>query len=303
MGQISNALLLERGLRTEFSKALKNGEQPSDVMGMVMETKSNAADEKYGWLGEVPMMTEWLDERKLQGLPDFDYTIPNRDYEATLKVPKNALDDDQLGAINLRIRDLTSRGMLHPRKLFFDALVAGTVDLCYDGVPFFSNSHLESGSAQDNLGAGTISSGTYTAAEFKTAFCDARAAMRGFVDNQGEPRNEGEMQLTVVASADLECVLDEVFTASMLNNSTNTLKGAAKKLISSRLSGNDFYILDSSGNMKPLILQKRQALKFEAHDKNTSEAFMRKDLMYGVDSRTGFGYGVWYKAYKVVGSV
>lgn len=302
MGQINNALLLEKGLRTEFSKALKNGESPSDVMPMIMETSSTTYSEKYGWLGEVPQMTEWLDERKLKGLKDFDYTIPNKDYEATLKVPKNALDDDQLGAINLRIRDLVNRGMTHPRKLFFDALVAGTTDLGYDGVPFFSNSHVESGSAQDNL-LGYSAAGTApTAAEFSAAFKLARAAMRNFTDDQGEPRNEGELNLYVVASPDLEGVMDEVFTAQMLNNTTNTLKGAAKSLVSSRLSGLDFYVLDVSGMIKPLVLQKRKPLTFEALDKNTESSFMRKDLYYGVDYRVGFGYGAWYKAIKVVES-
>lgn len=299
MGIISNNLVLEKGLRADFSKALSNGESPTDVMSMVMETTSTSDSEKYGWLGEVAQMTEWLDERKLQGLPDFDYTIPNRDYESTLKVDKNVMEDDQLGAVRLRIKDLASRALLHPRKLFFDALIAGTSDLGYDGVPFYSNSHLESGSAQDNLLGYVMAGSEVTSTEFSDAFCAARKAMRDFQDNQGEPRNEGELKLKVVCGTGLECVVDQVLTADLLNNATNTLKGAAEKLISSRLSGNDFYLVDMSGNIKPFVLQKRSPIKFESQEKG-ERAFMRKELLFGVDYRVGFGYGVWYKTVKQV---
>jgi len=301
MGIVSNALLLEKGLRADFLKAFDNGENPADVMGMIMETTSSASSEKYGWLGETAQMTEWVDERQLRGLSDFSYEIANVAYESTLKVNRDDLEDDQLGATKVRISDLANKARLHPRKLFFDALVAGTADLCYDGTPMFGNSHPESGSNQDNLLGYTMGGTSVTTAEFQGAFVAARAAMRSFVDDQQEPRNEGELKLKVVAGPNLEGVIDEVLTASELNSTTNTLKGAAEKLVSARLSGNDFYVLDMSGNIKPLVLQKRSPIKFEAQDKG-DRAFMRKELLFGVDYRIGFGYGVWYKAIKQVQS-
>jgi len=301
MGIVSNALLLEKGLRADFMKSFNNGENPADVMGMVMETKSSSASEKYGWLGEVAQLTEWKDERVLRGLSDYDYTLENKSYESTLKVNKDAMDDDQLGAVKLRVRDLAGRARTHVRKLFFDALVAGTAELGYDGVPFFSNSHMESGAAQDNLLGYTMAGTAVTAAEFAEAFKAARTSIRGYNDDQGEPKNEGELKLKVVCGPNLEGVIDEVLTASMLNSTTNTLKGAAKKLVSSRLSGNDFYILDESGDIKPMIKQERQPIKFESQEKG-ERAFMRKELLFGVDYRVGFGYGLWSKAVKQVQS-
>lgn len=297
MGIVSNLLLLEKGLRAEFMKAFNNGEKPQEVMPMIMETTSTSDKEKYGWLGESPQLREWKDERQLSGLKDFDYEIPNKDYEATLKVNKNVKDDDQLGAVMVRVRDLAARALTHPRKLFFEALVAGDTDLCYDGQPFFDTDHPESGTSQSNIVNGT-SGGPYTTAQFQADFISARARMRSFKDDQGEPRNEGDLQLYAVCSPDLEGVVDEVFTASLLNNTTNTLKGAAKKVISSRLSGQDWYLLDGSGVLRPFVHQKRQAIQFESLEKG-ERAFMRKELLYGVDYRTGFGYGVWWKAIKI----
>lgn len=301
MGIISNVLLLEKGLRTEFIKAFNNGEDPSDVMPMIMETKSTSNQEKYGWLGESPQLREWTDERQLSGLADFDYTLPNVDYEATLQVDKNTMDDDQLGNVKVRIQDLAARARTHPRKLFFDALVAGTTDLCYDGQAFFSNSHPESGSSQDNLLGYSAAGAVPTVAEFSASFNATHAAMQGFLDDQGEPRNEGDLKLTCVASPLLKNVMDQVFNATLLDSATNVLKGAATPLTSARLSGLDYYLIDTSGIIKPFVKQLRQAITFEALEKG-ERAFMRKHLLYGVDYRVGFGYGAWYKAIKVVES-
>ena len=298
MGIISNNLLLEKGLRADFMKAFANGENPADVMSMIMQTTSTSDQEKYGWLGEVAQMREWLDERQLSGLPDYDYSIPNKDYESTLKVNRNVMDDDQLGAVKIRINDLAARARTHPRKLFFDQLISGEIALGYDGVPFFSASHLESGVAQDNTYTGT-SAGPYTTAQFAADFIGARAAMRGFKDNQGELRNEGELSLTIVGNQDLEGVIDQVLSADILDNTTNTLKGAAKKLISSRLpAGDDWYMMNTDGQLKPFVMQNRKPITFESQDKG-ERAFMRKELLFGVDYRVGFGFGVWYKAIKV----
>lgn len=298
MGIVSNILLLEKGLRADFLKSFNNGENPQEIMPMIMETKSSAASEKYGWLGESPQMEEWLDERQLRGLKDFDYTIANRDYEATLKVSKNVMDDDQLGAVKVRIADLASVARNHPRKLFFNQLIVGEVELGYDGLPFFSLVHDESSSNQINLSTETIAGSTQTTAEFASEFQVARGGLRILTDDNGEPRNEGELALTIVCSPDLENVVDQMIKADLVNNTTNVLKGAAKKVISSRLSGNDWYLLNTAGQLKPMVMQLRKPITFESMDKG-ERAFMRKELLFGVDYRVGFGFGVWYKAYKI----
>lgn len=299
MGIVSNNLLLEKGLRAAFMKAYDTAESPADIMGMVLEVPSSASEEKYGWLGQVPQMREWLDERQLSGLADFDYTLPNVDYEATLKVSKNVKDDDQLGAVQIRIADLAKRARTHPRKLFMDLLLNGEVGLAYDGVPFFSASHVESGSAQSNIVTGT-GGGPYTTAQFQADLIAARARIRGFVDDQGEPINEGsELSLRIIAPTALEGVIDEVLNATQIGNTTNTLKGIAKKTITARLDATeDWYLAVEGGSLSPMIMQTRQAIKFEAQETG-ERAFMRKELLYGVDYRVGFGYGMWQKMVKV----
>jgi len=303
MGQIIGTVLLEKGLRAEFMKAFENGENPTEVLPLITSTPSKAASEKFGWLGNVPNLEQWIDQRKLHGLYEYSYTITNKDYEATLQVDRNEIEDDQLGGIKIRISDLAKKAKLHPRKLFFDAIIAGTTDLCYDGQAFFSNSHSSGVSGtQDNLLAGT---GIDTIAHLQADFNAAVAAMRGFKDDQGEPYNEGELDLYVVAPSGAEAKFRELLNASMISSTTNTLAGAAKLIVSSRLAANDvndWYLFDASGVVKPFIKLDRKAPEFAALESGSDRGFMSKRYLYGIDYRVGFGYGLWQKAVKTVNS-
>lgn len=301
MGQIKNSVVLRKALKTMFMKAFENGENPADVMPMIMETESSSRDEDYGWLGSVPQLVEWKDSRQLKGLLDFDYKIPNKHYEATLQVDRDDIEDDQYGHIKVRIQDLSRRAKTHPRKLFFDTILTGEVALCYDGSPFYSATHkyTADGVAQNNIQAATKAGTVPTATELAKSFEDARCLMRSFLDEHGEPYNEGELDLMIVAPSCLESALDKVFGAELLDNSTNTLKGAAKYLVSSRLTGTDYYLFDNSGVLKAIVKQNRQEPRFQSLQDESEYGFMHKLYKYGIDYRVGFGFGLWQKSVKV----
>lgn len=297
MGVINSEIVLEKALRADFVKSLEQAESPEEIMGMILKVPSKSNKEKYGWLGNVPQLTEWLDERKLNGVLDYDYEIPNKDYEATLQVDRNSVEDDQLGAIKIRVNDLAVRAKQHPRKLFFAALVAGDTGLCYDGQAFFSTSHVSGKSGtQSNLLTGS----GVTLANLETDFDAAEVAMSGYKDDQGEPLHDGEMKLTVVCSKALAVKFRKLNTAETIDSSTNTMKGRIDKIISSsRLSDNDWYVINTAAPMKPFIMQERQAPKFGGLEGASDRGFMSKRYVYGIDYRVGFGYGLWQYAVKI----
>lgn len=299
-------ITLKKGLNAAFVKAFNNAEDPADVMPFIMETTSNSDKENYGWLGQSPSLTEWVDERKLKSLNEFEYEIPNKDYEATLPVDRNALADDQLGNVRTRIDDLARKARIHPRKLFMEALIAGETELCYDGQPFFSASHEEGDSGvQSNLLTGT---GT-TLAQLEADIDSSEAAMLSFKDDTGEPWNEGEVRVGIVCHPSLKAKFNRLNTLDQINNSSNGMKGRIAQITySSRLAttgsaaANDWYISDISEGMKAIIKQKRQDPVFNALEGDSDNGFMRKKYLYGIDYRVGFGYGLWQKMIKVKNS-
>ena len=196
-----NLVTLRKGLSAAFVKAFNNAEDPADVMPFIMETNSTSDKEQYGWLGQAPSLSEWKDERTLKSLNQFDYEIENKDYEGTLSIGRNEIADDQLGNVKVRIDDLGRKARIHPRKLFYELIQLGETELCYDGQPFFSNSHVEGDSGvQDNLLTGT---GT-TLAQIKADIDAAETALLTFKDDTGEPWNEGEVEIGVVCHPSLK---------------------------------------------------------------------------------------------------
>ena len=298
MATVVGQKTLDRGLKGLFVKALNNMEDPKDVMPFILETTSDGRDEEMGWLGQAPSMSEWIDERKLKALNSFSYSLVNKDYEATISVDRNSLQDDRLGAVKIRINDLAFKAKIHPRKLFFDALVAGTTDLCYDGQPFFSASHTEGVSGtQSNLYTGT----GITLAQLKADFDGAEARMLSYLDDTGEPFNEGDIKIGIVCPPALKRLFHELNTLDLIGNNSNGMKGRIAQITTSGrlVDANDWYFANISEGIKPLIRQVRQKPEFNSLENQSDNGFMRKTYHYGVDSREVFGYGLWQKMIKV----
>ena len=121
MAIIKDQVTLERGLRAEFNKALEFMPNPI-VDSLMLKIQSNKNSEKYGWLGNVPHLVEFKDEKQVKSVIDKSQTIDNRPYEATIGVDRFDLLDDQVGAAFQRTRDLTIRGRMFPQKLLFDQI-------------------------------------------------------------------------------------------------------------------------------------------------------------------------------------
>jgi len=234
MSTIVGQKTLERGLRATFVKAFDNAEDPKEIMPFILETTSDGRDEEYGWLGQSPMMSEWVDERKLKALNDFEYSLTNIDYEATMPVDRNDLKDDRLGAVKIRINDLAKKAKsAHPRKLFFDALLAGTTELCYDGQAFFSASHEEGKSgSQTNLYSGT----GITLATLTVDFNGCYAQMRKLKDDIGEPYDESEIKVGIICPVDLTQLFHELNNSKEISGSTNAMKGRISDKLDKKLS-------------------------------------------------------------------
>lgn len=70
------------------------------------------------------------------------------------------------------------------------------------------------------------------------------------------------------------------------------------------VTGNPWFLLDTSKLVRPFIFQKRRDYKFTAFNKDGDEnVFMRNEYIYGVDARVNAGYGVWQFAFAVYGEL
>lgn len=275
-----------------FTKAFQ-AEQPL-YKSIATVTTSTTDAETYAWLGDIPGMREWIGDREIKNLVGSDYTIKNKDFELTVGVDRNAIEDDKLGLYNPSIQMLGQSAAQHPDQLIFSLLASGFKEKCYDGKPFFSKEH--------KVGKNTVANMTDEQLSL-AAYIAARAAMMSLTNAQGEPLNL--VPDTLVVAPALEATSRDILVADYINGTKNTMQGTAKPLVVPRLAGNDkaWFLLCTSRPIKPLIYQQRKAAKFVSLTKEDDEnVFMKKKFIYGADSRGNAGFGFWQMAYGSDGS-
>lgn len=102
---------------------------------------SATSEENYGWLGDFPDLREWVGDRQVKSLAASGYQIVNKDYEASVGVGKNTIEDDRYGMFGKIFESMGNTAATHPDKLTFNLLKAGTSTLCFDGQYFFDTDH------------------------------------------------------------------------------------------------------------------------------------------------------------------
>lgn len=304
--------LLTAGMKTEFMGAFDKA--LADYITVTSVIKSSKNQETYPWLGSTPKMREWADERMPKGLSEYNFSIINYDWEASIAVDRNAIEDEQYGQIMIRVRELATEA-----KKFYDELIFGLIAQgnsttgtgyflnksisCYDGGAFFQSSHSEGASGvQPNYGTSALSA---------SALQDAITIMRKYKDDQGKPAHIKPDLLIVPPDLEFkarellnstyypettivrnEADSDNVGGATKL--ATNVLKGIVNLLVTPYLTDtNNWYLFDTSRTVKPTILQMRKTPIFSSLIKGTESMFMRKQLFYGVDWRGFVAFGDW----------
>lgn len=296
------ARLMTSGLKTIFQKGYAG--IATQYQMMTTEVKSTKASEEYGWLGENPGLKEWIDERTPKALIENGFTLKNRDFEATIAVDKNALDDEQYGQITTRVNGLAISARKSYDRFFYETVEAGDTSLAYDGQNFFDTDHQDKWSdiIQSNL---TASGGAFGEAQLELMITD----MSQLLDDQGNIAGLRATHVLVPSNLEFAAakLLDPSAVGAITSTTPSALRGRLTIIIGAYLSTTGgtnaaFYVLDLGEAVKPFIYQNRQELVFEAQDNpDTPDVFMRKQLHYGVNARFAFGYGDWRLASKSQG--
>ncbi|PKP93189.1 MAG: hypothetical protein CVT77_06560 [Alphaproteobacteria bacterium HGW-Alphaproteobacteria-16] len=146
------------GFKTTFQRGL--GMAAPQYLSVATVVPSTTGKEEYGWLGKMKGMREWLGDRVLNSIANHKYSIDNRDWEDTIEVDRNHIQDDNLGQYSLLFQEMGEATAAHPNQLVFGLLKQGFTTPCYDGQYYFDTDHPvldENGVAQSvsNTGGGS----------------------------------------------------------------------------------------------------------------------------------------------------
>ncbi|SDA18141.1 Mu-like prophage major head subunit gpT [Pseudomonas sp. NFPP10] len=130
---------LYTAFKAEFQKA--QAATPTDWQRIATLVPSSSASNTYGWLGQFPSFREWIGERVLKNMAAHGYTITNKSYEASVGIPRSAIEDDEVGVYKPLFEEMGRASTTHPDELVFGLLKAGQSEKCYDGQYFFDVDH------------------------------------------------------------------------------------------------------------------------------------------------------------------
>lgn len=270
---------------------------------LAMETSSDRLEELHGYLDKLPGMREWVGERVYSNIVNGVYTLKNKDFELSVEVERNDIEDDKLGRYAPMFQLIGEQTAKWPDEQVVSALLAGKTSLCHDGQYFFDTDHPKDISGrlsgtQSNLATSTA----LTAANYAAQ----RASMMTLVGADGKPL--GVRPNTLIVPPALEKTAKEIVVASTVPNAggtasqTNVQQGTADVLVLDWLSAaaggsdTDWYLADTGKPIKPLMMQfRKRPAGLVAFDKPTDpNVFEKKKYRYGVDARGAGGYGLWW---------
>jgi len=290
---------------TRFQQAFQRTNSWADQLSTLIP--SSTGSETYAWLKEIPGFREWVGPRVAHELVSRGQVLANKDYELTVKIPRNAFEDETLGQFNHNFEMMGLAAKKWPDKVLATAIKAGTTALAFDGQPFFHASHPVD---MDNPGKGTYSN-------LKTGFGlsadnygTARAEFRSRLNDAGEPM--GIRPSLLVVPPQLEDTARRILESDMLARSlsngaaadNNIHKNTAKLLVIEELADQPaaWYLLANDMPIRPFIWQLRKAPQMVSMTAATDpNVFFQKEFIYGADSRGNAGYSLPFLAMRCEG--
>jgi phage major head subunit gpT-like protein len=168
-------------VRTTFSAAFIDGftaQTPVLWNDLATSVPSDGAENLYSWLGQFPQLREWVGPRHIKDLETFDYTIKNKNFEASISVTRDEIEENRALSKAKVVQAMGEQARKHPDQLLFSLIKVGDTTVCYDGQYFFDTDHPVGSTTVSNHGGG---SGT------KWYLFDTSKALRPFIFQQRRP--------------------------------------------------------------------------------------------------------------------
>ena len=293
------------GLSTQFNNALQA--VPSEYADRAMVIPSTGSGVDYAWLTRFPKMRQWVGDKHIKALKLGNYYVKNLDWETTIEVDRNDIEDDQLGIYNAQAQMAgQSAGELYG-DILTDLINGAHSGLGMDGVAYYSASHTltnASGVSATYSNAGTAVLSAATLSAVVASYGAARIAVMGFKDEEGQPLGLVPDLLEVPPA--LEATAMIISGAEKLaDDSPNPYRGTCRVKINPRLTSATAWMLHVSnrGAIKPFVIQTRKAPVFVSQTSmENDDVFNRRAYKFGAEARAAGAYGFWQLSWGSTGA-
>ena len=287
-------------LSTIFNKQFTLTEAtPWQKIAMVVPSSTSQND--YKWLSQFPRMKRWVGEKHIKSLEANNYVISNDDWEVTIEVDRNDIEDDTLGIYAPMAQSAGESARLLPSEIVSELVNGSFSKPCFDGQYMCDTDHQVAGKSISNKGTAVLSCATLAAAQ--ASYGMARTAMRKFKDDEGRTLNTRPNILLVPPA--LEDTANLLMTTERLEDGKpNPYRGTSEVVVDDGMdSDTNWFLLDTTKAVKPFIYQDRKKPVFVSQtDIQADDVFMRKKFKFGAEARAAGGYGFWQLCWGSTGT-
>lgn len=309
-------MITERSVLGMFYERLQQavGQYWTDAISTPI-INSDQDSESYGWLGQVPQMSEKRGDKQFSQLRETDWIVKNVEYQGGIAIPKKHVLYDKTGQIRIRINELADRSLAHWVSLIAPLIINGESAACYDGQFFFDTDHSEgsSGTQSNDITYNVTTPTAPTAVEMIDAILSGVQSMLAFKDDRGEYVNENMNEFLVLCGTPLMGPgLRALSQSNVSGGDSNILieqdSFRLRVQASPRFSSwtDRFAIFSTQGDQKPIIRQQRKPNQEGAgYDMDgllmqmlwtESEHFKKNDeCLVSVETERAAAYGDWKK--------
>ncbi|MBA1445871.1 MAG: Mu-like prophage major head subunit gpT family protein [Gammaproteobacteria bacterium] len=286
-------------IKTTFNQAFDAA--PSQWQQTAMLITSTSSENSYQWLSRFPKMRKWVGDKVFKALRAFKYTVENDDFEATVAVDRNDIEDDNLGILGPQVQDAGFSAKQLPDDIVDELKNKAFTAKCYDGKAFYSDQHKVAKATVSNKGTAALSNATLATA--KASFGAGRLAITSIKDDEGRSLKLIPGVLEVPPA--LETEANMLMTNDKLADGTpNPFKGMATVLLNPGLTSPTQWMLHVTNRpLKPFIYQERKKPVFVSQTgMDSDDVFSRKEFKFGAEARAAGGYGLWQMSYGSTGA-
>lgn len=248
---------------------------------IAMPVNSKSASEHYAFLGSVPGLREFKDERIPGTLSGFNYEISNTKWESTLDVDRDIIEDDRTNQILLAVSSLATKAAKHYTKLVSTAFTSAASTLIYDGQNFFDADHT---TGSNYLGTSIALDATNVAA--------AERLLNLQADDRGDYL--GYSGTHIICGPELKATAEKLVKQKTLaTGEDNIFYGRYEVVVLPNLGANKTWaIADLGEGLLPFILQIRTPITLVSKSDLSSDRAFDKDIFtWGTRGRHAAGYG------------
>lgn len=285
-------------LFTSFSMLYQSGFTTAEIFWrtLAMMVPSSTESTTYSWMEGIPAMREWLGPRVVQNVvARGPRVVINKPYELTLEIPKHKIEDDSYGLYSPLASAMGEQAAKWPDDLVASTFLANPT--AFDGVPFYGTGHPVN---MDDASKGTYDTLRTTFPLNLTNYGIAKAMMRARKAANGRYFGTRGTLLVVAPSNENNAmnILNSEYYPKLADGASlgngdvamvqNQWKGSADLLVIDQLEDSplDWYLLDVSKSIKPIVFQLRQAPVFTyLNNPGDPNVFFNKMFIMGAEAR------------------